>query len=117
MEKADLNVVKFLSFLMEFSNDGKLDSKFYCFVAKTSLDFCSSRDEEVRIGNQHYSHGMNSFYGNTVSQSYEKAFTLFNEGANHNHVDSLFSLGSCYYLGLGVEKNLSKAVEYFKKIC
>ncbi|KAL0239755.1 hypothetical protein GEMRC1_009863 [Eukaryota sp. GEM-RC1] len=115
MEKPDLNVMQFLKFLMEIRKDTNLGSYINSFVAETSLDFCSSREKELKAGNQLYSDGLLFFDGNSVTQNYGQAFALFNEGANHNHVDSILKLGSCYYLGLGVEKNLYKAVEYFKK--
>ncbi|KAL0239381.1 hypothetical protein GEMRC1_009912 [Eukaryota sp. GEM-RC1] len=115
MEKTDLNVVQFLNSLMEINNDSKLGSAITTFIAKTSLDLLSSREKDLKAGNQLYSDGLQFFYGNSVTQNYEKAFTLFNEGANHNHVDCIFKLGSYYYLGFGVKKNLFKAVEYFKK--
>ncbi|KAL0239662.1 hypothetical protein GEMRC1_009770 [Eukaryota sp. GEM-RC1] len=111
MDKTDLNVVRFLNSLMEINNDSKLGPAITTFIAKTSLDLLSSRE---KAGNQLYSDGLQFVYGNCVPQNYEKAFTLFNEGANHNHVDCIFKLGGCYYSGFGVEKNLFKAFECFK---
>ncbi|KAL0239571.1 hypothetical protein GEMRC1_009679 [Eukaryota sp. GEM-RC1] len=115
LEKPDLNVMPFLKFLMETRQETNLGSYINSFVAETSLDFCSLREKELKTGNELYLQGSNFFNGNSVTQNYEKAFTLFNEAANHNHVDCILKLGSCYYLGLGVEKNLVKAVGYFKK--
>ncbi|KAL0239764.1 hypothetical protein GEMRC1_009872 [Eukaryota sp. GEM-RC1] len=84
-------------------------------VAKSSLDFCSSREEELKTANQLYSDGLNFLYGNSVTQNYENAFSLLTECAKLNHVDSIFKLGSCYHLGSGVKKNFVKSAEYFKK--
>ncbi|KAL0239831.1 hypothetical protein GEMRC1_009939 [Eukaryota sp. GEM-RC1] len=115
MEKPDLNVMQFLKFLMEIRKDTNLGTYINSFVAETSLNLWSSREKELKAGNQLYLKGLNFFNGNSVTQNYEKAFTLFNQGADLNHVDCIFKLGSCYYLGLGVKKNFVKAAECFKK--
>ena len=39
-------------------------------------------------------------------------FTL---AAEQGYPPALFSVGDCYYLGLGVEKDPDKAAEYYRK--
>ena len=41
------------------------------------------------------------------------AFECFEKGAEHEDVDSIYWLGSCYLYGKGTKKNIDKAIEFF----
>ena len=44
-------------------------------------------------------------------ENYEEAIALYQELAAQGHMMSIYSLGWCYYKGVGVEKNYVKAIE------
>jgi TPR repeat protein len=46
---------------------------------------------------------------------YAKAVEYFTRSAESGMVNPLFGLGECYYAGKGVEKDLEKAAEYYRK--
>jgi uncharacterized protein len=45
----------------------------------------------------------------------EKAFEYYKIAAEKGHCVAQYSLGVCYELGKGVEKNKAKAFEYYEK--
>ena len=49
-----------------------------------------------------------------MTQLFDELFRLFSQAANQGHVTAQCNLGSCYEKGEGVEKNLSKAIEWYK---
>lgn len=53
--------------------------------------------------------------GLASQQDEKKAFTYFQKAAEKGHVKSLYQLGRCYALGLGVECDLVLAFENYKK--
>ncbi|KAL0246248.1 hypothetical protein GEMRC1_007460 [Eukaryota sp. GEM-RC1] len=53
--------------------------------------------------------------GNEVQSNHGEAIDLLQSGTNLNHAESMFKLGSCYYLGSDGKQNFEKAAEYFKK--
>ncbi len=61
-----------------------------------------------------YELGRCYFYGNNVTQDYNKAAKLFSKLAQQGHTKAQNYLGGCYEKGLGVEQNDSKAISWFK---
>ena len=49
------------------------------------------------------------------SENYSVAFSLYSLAAEKSFPKALYELGVCYYYGNGVEKDLTKAVEWFTK--
>ena len=47
--------------------------------------------------------------------SYEKAFEYMEKSANEGSIGAQYTLGSYYAIGIGVTKNLSKAMEWWQK--
>ncbi|HUD02020.1 MAG TPA: tetratricopeptide repeat protein, partial [Rhabdochlamydiaceae bacterium] len=50
-----------------------------------------------------------------VPQDHHKAFRWFQRAAKKEDVDGLYSLGRCYYLGQGVDKDQDQAMVWFAK--
>ena len=45
-------------------------------------------------------------------EDYEEAFILYSKTAHEQHILSQFRLGDLYFNGLGVERNVDKAIEW-----
>ena len=54
--------------------------------------------------------------GIAVKKSLEKAFSLFDQGANQNHIPSQYMVAHCYFYGEGVTKNERKGYDLARKI-
>jgi len=50
-----------------------------------------------------------------LPSDYEKAFHFYQLAANQNDITGLNNLGTLYYNGLGISRNISKAIELFTK--
>ena len=48
-------------------------------------------------------------------EKYEDAFLWFNKAADQDDADATFNVGSLYYVGRGVQKDETKATEYYRK--
>ena len=48
-------------------------------------------------------------------KKYDKAIECYQEAINHNNETGYYKMGECYEEGLGVKKNISKAIEYYSK--
>lgn len=66
--------------------------------------------------NGEYGLGKCYYYGNGTVQNYDEAFKCFLSAAESGIIDSYSQLGECYEYGYGVEKDILKAIEYYK-IC
>ena len=53
--------------------------------------------------------------GEIVQRNYGRAFDLYSQLEGQDSVEGLYHLGMLCYLGRGVEKNISQAVEYFSR--
>ena len=51
----------------------------------------------------------------SLQEDYVTAVQLFTKSAEYNNADAQYSLGVCYYNGLGVEQSIPLAVEYYQK--
>ena len=51
----------------------------------------------------------------TFDEKYEEAFLWFSKAADQDDADAAFNMGSLYYVGRGVAKDETKAVEYYRK--
>ena len=51
--------------------------------------------------------------GDLENDVQKKAFDLYNQAANLNYPSSITNLGLCYLKGVGVQKNLIKAIDLF----
>ena len=54
--------------------------------------------------------------GIDVEKNEKKAFELYQKAAEKGNTDSIYMLGFCYYNGRGVEKDYTKAKEYFDTV-
>ena len=52
---------------------------------------------------------------NGINKDYSKALELFKEAANDDEPNAMCYLASMYENGIEVEKDLNKAIEYYKK--
>jgi uncharacterized protein len=50
-----------------------------------------------------------------VGQNYAEAFLWFNKAADRDDADAAFNVGSLYYVGRGVVRDETKALEYYRK--
>ena len=50
-----------------------------------------------------------------MTQLFDELFRLLSQAANQGDAVAQNNLGYCYEKGEGVEKNLSKAIEWYKK--
>ena len=48
-------------------------------------------------------------------KKYDKAIECYQEAIKHNNEAGYYKMGECYLEGLGVKKNISKAIEYYSK--
>ncbi|KAL0252152.1 hypothetical protein GEMRC1_001364 [Eukaryota sp. GEM-RC1] len=113
------DICEFLHIIGELISHDSLEPFINSFVSKNFLHFWPSREKELNELNevcyQIFATGLYFINETDVEQNYEKAFNLFQQAASLNHVESIFKVGSCYYLNLGVGKSFEKAAEYFKK--
>lgn len=54
------------------------------------------------------------FYGKGVTADYPRAFEYFSLGAEQDDPVSIYHVGRCYELGLGVQKSVVDAIEYYR---
>ena len=52
--------------------------------------------------------------GHLVELNYDKSFDLFRKANQNNDRYANYELGECYFQGLGVERNYTEAVKFFK---
>ncbi|EXX67755.1 Shc1p [Rhizophagus irregularis DAOM 197198w] len=50
-----------------------------------------------------------------AKKNLEKAFYLYQNAAEKNHIEAMFNLAKRYYNGEGTEKNLEKAFHWYQK--
>ncbi|MBF0472455.1 MAG: caspase family protein [Nitrospirae bacterium] len=81
-------------------------------------------DDEIRDSNDTYNEGITdaaSQYSRGVlaefHHEYNKAFKWFKLSADQGNAGAIFRLGKLYQDGLGVKKNLSKAISLFVESC
>lgn len=48
-------------------------------------------------------------------EQFSSSIHWLNEAANLGDLQAMYELGNCYFEGLGVEENVQKAFEYYKK--
>jgi TPR repeat protein len=63
----------------------------------------------VKLGNYYY-------FGEIVTQDYQKAYAYYQRAAELGESDGYFNLASCYRKGEGAEQNILKAIELYEKI-
>ncbi|MCD7892890.1 MAG: sel1 repeat family protein [Erysipelotrichaceae bacterium] len=56
-------------------------------------------------------------YGRGLEKDENKAFDLYKQAAAFNDDTGLFNLARCYEDGIGCDKNIINAIEYFQKSC
>lgn len=62
-----------------------------------------------------YDEAVKYYSGDGAEKNFEKAFGLFMQAAEKNHLDAQCNVGACYKRGAGVQKNNEKAVEWYLK--
>ncbi|GBC03498.1 hypothetical protein RclHR1_05150008 [Rhizophagus clarus] len=60
--------------------------------------------------------GYFNYYGIEIHENKKKAFYLFCNASEKDHIISQYYVGLCYEFGIGAAKNEKLAFEYFKKI-
>ena len=60
---------------------------------------------------------MSYYNGEGVTQSIEKALSLFEKACSGNDSDACYAIGVLYENGEGVPKSTEKAQQYYKKSC
>ncbi|PKK65440.1 HCP-like protein [Rhizophagus irregularis] len=73
------------------------------------------------LNNQHSSNsifilGCFNYYGIVINKYYEKAFKLFINASEKNHILAQLFVGHCYIYGYGTIKNEKLAFDYFEKV-
>ena len=68
-----------------------------------------SKTQKIDAENNRLCELANCFYD---EEEYEEAFILYSKAAQEQHILSQFHLGNIYFNGLGVEKNIDKAIEW-----
>lgn len=58
--------------------------------------------------------GVSYYFGNGISQDYDKAVLCYQKAAAMGHPFGLYNLAVAYENGNGVEKNMDAAVNYYK---
>ncbi len=66
----------------------------------------------IKMGSSSAAHNLGVEYSN--KHKYKMAFSLYRKA--HTNLSADFSLGMCYYYGIGVQKNKLKALRFFKGI-
>lgn len=79
-------------------------------VAFSSYSFYMFNIIDKRTPEQLYKDGLEAL----EFKDYKSAFELFAEAADEGYPDAIFKVADLYYSGLGVEKNIPKAVELIK---
>ena len=59
--------------------------------------------------------GESCYFGSGCARDYEKAVKYYGSAINAGHVRALIELAHCYEEGLGVEKNLKRAIILYKR--
>ncbi|KAL0246678.1 hypothetical protein GEMRC1_007889 [Eukaryota sp. GEM-RC1] len=122
-----VNQLKFLKILQDLIDDDLLKLFLNTYLAKNSLDLLLSREDQLKVfmgladpieerAQRLFESGLDFLTGNVVNQNFKIALGLFEEAALLHHSESIFKLGSCYYLGLGVEKILKKQRNILKNL-
>ena len=62
-----------------------------------------------------YDRGSAFFYGDGAEQDYEKALFAFEQGSKAGDLDAMTALGIMYIVGIGVENDNVKGLEYLNK--
>lgn len=70
-------------------------------------------DMKIPVGIRLYAESF--YFAEEGKRDYDKAFKYYQEAATKGDVKSIFSLGTCYFEGRGVEKNDEKAFAHFLK--
>jgi TPR repeat protein len=83
-------------------------------AAKRELCKRQKRRQDDRTVAPIYERGKDYRYGrDTTKRDFAKALACFEEAAGSGHPGARYELGYCYHYGMGVEKDLSKAVEWY----
>ncbi len=120
--KNDLNTIvdEIVSFIFKKLIEGKL----FMLEEKPILDFLDNQDivlHEIYSWLSNNQSNLNSifllgyfnFFGIETSKNYEKAFDIFINASEQNHILAQFYIGTCYQYGHGVTKDEKTANEYF----
>jgi TPR repeat protein len=59
--------------------------------------------------------GLSYLHGSGVNQDDEEAQNYFWQGAENGDIDSFFMIGFTHEMGIGVKKNISEAIMWYKK--
>lgn len=70
---------------------------------------------ELGVSDALFSLGELYYYGNGVTQNFEKSLAYYTDPALSNHPEAIFSIGVQYDSGEGVEQSYEKSFEYFHK--
>jgi len=70
--------------------------------------------EALYVAGQVYEKGVDLF-GHEVPKNMSKAVEFYHRAAERGNPDALYSLGGCYYMGNGAEKDTVKAKEYLRR--
>ena len=62
-----------------------------------------------------YERGRAYFYGDGVEKDYEKALLAFEHAAKTGDLEAITAIGIMHIVGVGVEQNDSKGLEYLNK--
>ena len=91
---------KVLAELFEKKNEKEESYRLYAILAEGNQDI----DAKVKCGNFHYAKG-----------NYQEALSAYKYAASHNHSLAQYNVALCYHLGNGIESDIEKALEWYKK--
>ena len=78
----------------------------------TLIVLISSISNTVYAESSLYDRGRAFYYGDGVEQDYGKALLAFEQGAKVGDLDALTALGIMYIVGVGVENDNEKGLQY-----
>lgn len=93
----------------------------YVFMRWVAWDFKrdlrSRRLNKANTGDAQslYDLGMDAYYKGRSARQRQSAVEFFRRASDAGHTDALAMLGECYANGVGVEKNVSRALQYWKQ--
>ncbi|MCI6654991.1 MAG: sel1 repeat family protein [Clostridium sp.] len=82
-------------------------------VPKDEKKACQWYEKSAEHGNENAQASLGQYYYN--NKQYKSAYKWLDKAAEHGDAESLFLVGNIYYYGLEIEKNLIRAIDYYKK--
>lgn len=86
------------------------DKNVKCAIDLLNLGKLYGNASSIRRLGKYYENGLDD-----IETDASKAFSLYYEAASKGNRCAIRDVGRCYLFGVGVEKNIKKAIEYFDK--